>query len=109
MRKILELIRGWQSERHVREAMGEHRAEAARREAYEHARMLSPEQRGLWREGTAAKSTGATSASPFRVDEAIPEAFAPRMDHDPERLLLAMVTTLVILAGLATLFFFLRQ
>jgi len=56
----VELIRGWQSERHVHEAMGEHRAEAARREAYEHARMLTPEQRGLRRAGTAAKSTGAT-------------------------------------------------
>jgi hypothetical protein len=97
IRKLLQIIRGQVADRVIREAISQHRAEEYRREAYHHARMLTPEERGLKPEPRGQGSGPIEkSAAPLR-------AFAPRAFWTSERVLFAAIVGLVVVSAIIAL------
>lgn len=99
VRRLLALFSGWQNARRIDAAISEHRAAISRREAYAHARLRTPEERGL------KPAPPAADDDPVAPAEAVPPAFAPRPPRQTERLLLGALATLIILSAIITLLF----
>lgn len=96
VRRLRTLFGGWMAGRRLREAVSDHRAETHRREAYHHARMLTPVERGLKPQPQAE----ARASAPPAPAEA---PFAPRSRWNADRILLIVIGVLLVLSALVAL------